>query len=142
MTKYFNTEGSCKPKEHYMVKLDDRLEMTKNLLINRKKYFVINRGRQYGKTTTLRALEEYLKDDYIVLSLDFQQLGTEDFADEATFAYAFADILLRTFQISGADDSEEMLKPLSGIKEENGIGLKDLFVRLSEIGRASCRERV
>ena len=133
MIKYFNTEGSCKPKEHYMVKLDDRLEMTKNLLINRKKYFVINRGRQYGKTTTLRALEEYLKDDYIVLSLDFQQLGTEDFADEATFAYAFADILLRTFQISGADDSEEMLKPLSGMREEHGIGLKDLFVRLSDI---------
>ena len=133
MIKYFNTEGSCKPKEHYMVKLDDRLEMIKNLLVDRKKYFVINRGRQYGKTTTLRALEEYLKDDYIVLSLDFQQLGTEDFADEATFSYAFADILLRTFQISGADDSEEMLKPLSGIKEENGIGLKDLFVRLSDI---------
>ena len=133
MTKYFNTEGSCKPKEHYMVKLDDRLEMTKNLLINRKKYFVINRGRQYGKTTTLRALEEYLKDDYIVLSLDFQQLGTEDFADEATFSYAFADILIRTFQISGADDSEEMLKPLSGMREEHGIGLKDLFVRLSDI---------
>ncbi len=133
MTKYFNTEGSCKPKEHYMVKLDDRLGMMKNLLVDRKKYFVINRGRQYGKTTTLRALEEYLKDDYIVLSLDFQQLGTEDFADEATFAYAFADILLRTFQISGADDSEEMLKPLSGMREEHGIGLKDLFVRLSDI---------
>ena len=133
MIKYFNTEGSCKPKEHYMVKLDDRLEMIKNLLVDRKKYFVINRGRQYGKTTTLRALEEYLKDDYIVLSLDFQQLGTEDFADEATFAYAFADILLRTFQISGADDSEEMLKPLSGMREEHGIGLKDLFVRLSDI---------
>ena len=133
MIKYFNTEGSCKPKENYMVKLDDRLEMIKNLLVDRKKYFVINRGRQYGKTTTLRALEEYLKDDYIVLSLDFQQLGTEDFADEATFAYAFADILLRTFQISGADDSEEMLKPLSGMREEHGIGLKDLFVRLSDI---------
>ena len=133
MTKYFNTEGSCKTKEHYMVKLDDRLGMMKNLLVDRKKYFVINRGRQYGKTTTLRALEEYLKDDYIVLSLDFQQLGTEDFADEATFSYAFADILLRTFQISGADYSEEMLKPLSGMKGENGIGLKDLFVRLSDI---------
>ena len=74
MTKYFNTEGSCKPKEHYMVKLDDRLGMMKNLLVDRKKYFVINRGRQYGKTTTLRALEEYLKDDYIVLSLDFNSL--------------------------------------------------------------------
>ena len=56
MTKYFNTEGSCKPEEHYMVKLDDRLARIKKLLVDRKKYFVINRGRQYGKTTTLRTL--------------------------------------------------------------------------------------
>ena len=61
MTKYFNTEGSCKPEEHYMVKLDDRLARIKKLLVDRKKYFVINRGRQYGKTTTLRGLEEYCK---------------------------------------------------------------------------------
>lgn len=25
MKRYFNTEGTCNPKEHYMVKLDDRL---------------------------------------------------------------------------------------------------------------------
>ncbi len=133
MKRRFNTTGSCNSKRHYMVRLDGRIRKIKEFYVDDGSYFVINRGRQYGKTTTLRALEEYLKDDYIVLSLDFQQLGTEDFADEATFSYAFADILLRTFQISGADDSEEMLKPLSGIKEENGIGLKDLFVRLSDI---------
>ena len=133
MKRRFNTTGSCNPKKHYMVRLDGRIRKIKEFYVDDGSYFVINRGRQYGKTTTLRALEEYLKDDYIVLSLDFQQLGTEDFADEATFSYAFADILLRTFQISGADDSEEMLKPLSGMREEHGIGLKDLFVRLSDI---------
>lgn len=70
--KYFNTEGLCRPKEHYMVNLDARLEKIKEQLVDRRKYFVINRGRQYGKTTTLRALEEYLGSEYIVLSLDFQ----------------------------------------------------------------------
>ena len=75
--RYFNTEGTCSPREHYMVQLDDRLACIKNTLVDRRKYFVINRGRQYGKTTTLAALEEYLKDDYTVLSLDFQQMGTE-----------------------------------------------------------------
>lgn len=45
MTRYFNTEGFCNPKEHYMVKLDNRLERIKRLLVERKKYFVINRGR-------------------------------------------------------------------------------------------------
>ena len=54
--RYFNTEGLCRPEEHYMVQLDDRMEQIKTLFVDRKKYFVINRGRQYGKTTTLRAL--------------------------------------------------------------------------------------
>ncbi|MBD5451081.1 MAG: ATP-binding protein [Lachnospiraceae bacterium] len=139
MAKYFNTEGSCNPKEHYMVKLDDRLERIKRLLVDRKKYFVINLGHHYGKTTTLRGLEEYLKDDYIVLSLDFQQLGTEDFADESTFSRAFTDVLLRTFRINGFSGTEEMLKPLSELIEEGDIGLKDLFVRLSNVCMNSAR---
>lgn len=25
MERYFNTEGCCRPNEHYMVKLDDRI---------------------------------------------------------------------------------------------------------------------
>lgn len=25
MTRYFNTEGACNPKEHYMVRLDERI---------------------------------------------------------------------------------------------------------------------
>lgn len=61
MQRYFNTEGSCNPKEHYMVRLDERLDRIKRLFVDRGKYFVINRGRQYGKTTTLQALAEYLK---------------------------------------------------------------------------------
>lgn len=35
---YFNTEGICRPEEHYMVRLDGRLEQIKRLLIDRKKY--------------------------------------------------------------------------------------------------------
>lgn len=49
---------------------------------------------QYGKTTTLRALAKYLKDDYLVLSVDFQQIATDEFGDGAVFAYAFANILI------------------------------------------------
>lgn len=44
--KYFNTEGPCRPGEHYMVRLDGRLAYVEKMLIGRKKYFVINRGRQ------------------------------------------------------------------------------------------------
>lgn len=59
--RYFNTEGVCSPDQHYMVRLDERLDKIKRLYVDRGKYFVINRGRQYGKTTTLYALEKYLK---------------------------------------------------------------------------------
>ena len=137
--RYFNTEGLCRPDEHYMVRLDDRLACIKNTLVDRKKYFVINRGRQYGKTTTLAALEEYLKDDYIVLSLDFQQMGTEDFADAATFAHAFAGILIETLEINGLDDREELMEPLTEIMERDNNSLKELFMRLSRMCRNSAQ---
>ena len=82
MQRYFNTEGQCEPKKHYMVRLDDRLEKIKRLFVDRGKYFIINRGRQYGKTTTLRLLAEFLKDDYVILSMDFQMMSSANFADE------------------------------------------------------------
>lgn len=127
--KYFNTEGSCNPKEHYMVKINDRLDKIKRMLVDRKKYFVINRGRQYGKTTTLQALEEYLKESYIVLSLDFQQLGTEDFSTESAFVSAFADLILRASQVES----------LPGINLPKNSSLKELFVQLSGMCAKSPR---
>ncbi len=50
MCKRFNTAGLCYREEHYMVDMKGRLEETK-ALIDRGGYFVINRARQYGKTT-------------------------------------------------------------------------------------------
>lgn len=135
--RYFNTEGVCDPKEHYMVRLDGRLTCIKNTLVDRKKYFVINRGRQYGKTTTLAALEEYLQDDYIVLSLDFQQMGTEDFADAPTFVHAFANILIETLEINGMRDRKELTEPLAEIMGRESNSLKELFMCLSRMCRNS-----
>jgi hypothetical protein len=54
-----------------MVDLTDRLKAIKEL-VDAGKYFTINRARQYGKTTTLTALKEYLENDYIVVDLSFE----------------------------------------------------------------------
>lgn len=70
MAKSFNVTADCKPDEHYMVNLRQRLSEIKEL-IDAGKYFTINRARQYGKTTTLRALDRYLKSDYYVVFMDF-----------------------------------------------------------------------
>lgn len=93
MRRYFNTEGLCRPDMHYMVRLGDRLDRIKQQFVDRGKYFVINRGRQYGKTTTLMALAEYLKDDYIVIPMDFQMMSSANFADERIFVISFIEYM-------------------------------------------------
>ena len=61
ISKRFNTTGVCIPKKHYMVDISDNLKYIKNI-IEQEKYFVINRTRQYGKTTTIYMLKQYLKE--------------------------------------------------------------------------------
>ena len=56
MNKRFNITGLCIPELHYMVDITERLEIIKDM-IDKGGYFAINRGHQYGKTTTLNALE-------------------------------------------------------------------------------------
>lgn len=137
--KYFNTEGICRPKEHYMVRLDDRLEKIKKLLVDRKKYFIINRGRQYGKTTTLRALEDYLKDDYIVLALDFQGVETDKFKDAAVFAHAFAKEVIEAAEFTELS-GQRLLEPIINFAEGyEKDGMMELFLILSKMCRESAK---
>lgn len=41
----FNTAGSCRPNEHYMVDITERLEIIRKM-VAKGDYFCINRGRQ------------------------------------------------------------------------------------------------
>ena len=51
MKKEFQETGLCIPTKHYMVDTTEQLkEIIK--LIEQGKYFIINRPRQFGKTTT------------------------------------------------------------------------------------------
>ena len=137
MTRYFNTEGLCIPEEHYMVRLDDRLEKIKRLYVKRGKYFVINRGRQYGKTTTLRALKEYLKDEYLVVSLDFQGISTEEYRDEYTFTRAFMRMFAERFKRQETTAGDKFKEFLDG--QEQRKTLSELFTCLSGICAACSR---
>lgn len=141
MNRYFNTEGLCDPEIHYMVRLDERLRTIRQRFIDRGSYFVINRGRQYGKTTTLRALAEYLRDEYITVSLDFQEIGTEEFRDENAFSRAFAEIFIKAFRVGNCLDGigESTLSMESLQRDKSGIALRELFVWLSDICAKSPR---
>lgn len=134
MVRTFNTTGSCNPSLHYMVNIDDKLEQIK-ALIDAGCYFTINRARQYGKTTTIDALAEYLKSEYIVISLDFQMIGNAKFATERTFCMAFSNYLSRTVKnplapIKGIDTTiiDGMIED---VKSDENFALDDMFPRLS-----------
>lgn len=138
MKRRFNITGSCNPQRHYMVSLDDRLKKIKEDYVDYGSYFVINRGRQYGKTTTLEALRRYLKDDYTVLPLDFQQMGREDFADAVTFVQAFSKKLCKAFEHVQAKDKEKLQGMLSDFRNNSpDAKMGDLFECLGSLCKAS-----
>lgn len=130
--KYFNTTGRCIPGKHYMVFIEDRLSDIKEM-VNRGDYFVINRARQYGKTTTLHMLADSLRSEYIVLSLDFQKLSNEQFNSEAMFCAAFVKLLFRA--IENTRNKVDGLSPqvLHELKTVQIYTLGDLFQYLSDL---------
>lgn len=101
-----------------MVDIEKRLCEIK-ALVDEGKYFVINRARQYGKTTVLWALQQYLQPEYVSVLLSFQKLSTADFESEYAFTAAFADIFVQA--VKGKKITEldrESVAGLEAIAEE------------------------
>ena len=90
--KSFNITGTCRPNEHYMVDITERLEIIRGM-VAKGDYFCINRGRQYGKTTTLEAIKNTLSDEFCVFSLSFEGLSDDAFKDAKTSIAAFLKLL-------------------------------------------------
>lgn len=137
MKKTFNVNGLCYPDENYMVNLGERLKEIK-VLVDKGEYFVINRARQYGKTTTLWALNKYLQDEYAVIFMSFQRISAGKFENEFLFSSAFARTLMRVIKnsimpVEGLD--EKAVSALeSAVSEENKkLDLMELFEYLSEM---------
>ena len=133
MSRTFNVTADCKPSLHYMVDISDRLEQIKKM-VDGGQYFTINRARQYGKTTTLRALAKYLVQDYVVISLDFQLMSHKDFAEEGAFVKAFSEAVLR--KVKDNDMPAEICKEL---QEQGRNDQEATLPRLFEILSSWCR---
>ncbi|MCQ2251372.1 MAG: AAA-like domain-containing protein [Bacteroidales bacterium] len=70
--KDFNTTGICIPSKHYMVDISRQVEEA-CVWVRKGTYFTINRGRQYGKTTTLGLLKKKLTaEGMCVFSISFE----------------------------------------------------------------------
>ena len=125
--KEFNTTGVCIPSKHYMVDLTERVKEIKKM-VDAGKYFTINRARQYGKTTTIHALECFLSAQYDVISVDFQDMTDADFFDESEFTKGLSQMLCDTrdsMDIPVPDKYYELLQELADREEKTK--LKDVF---------------
>ena len=133
MMRVFNTTGPCNPEIHYMVNIDKKLEQIKRL-IDAGAYFNMNKARQYGKTTTIKALKNYLSREYVVLPLDFQKIGNEEFTTAELFCRAFIRHLLATINSKKAPIAGLDKKALDDMyKAENNaemLSLNKLFTYL------------
>lgn len=137
MPRTFNTDGYCDPELHYMVDLSGRLKEIKKM-VDAGKYFVINRARQYGKTTVLMALSDYLKSEYEVISLDFQTISYADFSSEQSFVAAFSrELLACSFHIP-VPVKEKLNQYAEKVKKETTLSV--LFKTMLEWCKKSERK--
>ena len=111
MKKKFNITGLCFPQEHYMADVSKKLEQAYTMVENGD-YFIINRPRQYGKTTTLYTLADTLRKtgDYIVLNTSFEGIGDIVFNDEKVFSQGFVGILAKYASIYMPQTEKWLLK--------------------------------
>ena len=95
MKKEFNITGICRPAKHYMADVSKKFAETFKM-VERGKYFIINRPRQYGKTTMLYTLATALRKtgNYIVFNISFEGIGDAIFEDEARFAPGFVRLFV------------------------------------------------
>ena len=137
--KSFNTTAVCIPSKHYMVDLSERVKAIKQM-VDAGKYFTINRARQYGKTTTLTALRKALATEYLVLSIDFQGLGSASFQTEEEFCKGFAELILTKHEYGLVCIPEKIAGQLTDLSS-NKEG-KDKLQDLMRIVRRWCSSSV
>ena len=116
MAKEFNITGLCFADEHYMADVSKKLAETMEMM-EKGKYFIINRPRQYGKTTTLYSLAEILEKTgrYLVFNISFEGIGDAIFQDEQLFSKGFLDLLSRSIKRRYPSESAVLSEMAKGV---------------------------
>ena len=131
MEKEFNVTGTCRPAKHYMADVSKKWDKALKL-IARGKYFIINRPRQYGKTTALYALSDILRkrSEYLLFNISFEGVGDLIFTEEKLFSKGFIRLLV-SYARFGAPELVTWLQE-EVEKVETMQGLADFITHLVE----------
>ena len=92
-----------------MVNIDSRLDKIK-AMVDDGKYFVMNRARQYGKTTTLTMLARRLSQAYQVFFISFEGLGDAAYIDEKAFCRRVCGLLYDTIYYEETGSVTEQIR--------------------------------
>ena len=122
MKKRFNVTGTCIPEKHFMVDVSDKLKNIVNL-IDDEEYFIINRPRQYGKTTTLFLLNKILNnnEEYLPIKISFEGIGDSVFCKENSFSKVFLKIVVKNLLLKNKElalfleDEENKIEDLNDL---------------------------
>jgi energy-coupling factor transporter ATP-binding protein EcfA2 len=111
MSKEFNTTGTCFPHLHYMADVSAKFDFAISL-VEKGKYFAINRPRQYGKTTMMESLSRALikSDEWLVFNISFEGIDSQTGAEMTPFCQAFVRLLSRSMLNFGHSEWENYLK--------------------------------
>ncbi|MCD8097828.1 MAG: ATP-binding protein [Lachnospiraceae bacterium] len=118
-----------------MVDISEKIDRIAGRYIEAGKYFSINRGRQYGKTTTLGALARRLKKDYYCFQISFE--GEEAmFESEYGMASGIVDLIGNELNLEQVPEklADRWNRPIDAEKP-----FRDLGRRITELCRDSDR---
>lgn len=146
MKKRFNSTGVCVPRKHYMVDISNKLVQIKELIDN-EFYFTINRPRQYGKTTTLSKLKNWLIKECLVVNISFEGGLHKAFEDEKIFSNKFLKLMFQSIKddIEGNDQLIELFNTQVGDLDELSdaitklvqLSKKEVILLIDEVGQSS-----
>ena len=135
--KEFNITGICIPQRHYMADITHKLDEIAEL-VNKGKYFTINRSRQYGKTTTLYMLEQRLSSEYEVLSVSFEGMSEKSFLSSRNFVKTLISKVSSAMEYTTVpDELKKQWKNTDDFLENSDI---DDFEYLSKKITLLCRQ--
>ncbi|MDM8523468.1 AAA-like domain-containing protein [Desulfococcaceae bacterium HSG8] len=138
MQKEFNDTGLCVSDRHYMVDTVNKIKKIIELM-DKGKYFTINRPRQFGKTTTLSRLENQLnkREDYLAVSLSFEDIDTDTYQSQERFIGVFLDMLITECEYLGAEELVSLIED----HREKIVGIPELSRFITRLVRTVSPEK-
>ena len=115
--KKFNETGTCFAEDHFMADITEKLNATYKM-VEEGAYFIINKPRQYGKTTMLYTLTDKLLESgqYMAFKMSFEGVSDQNFLDEAHFAPGFIRLLAKSVRRFAPAMADELVAAMPTVK--------------------------